>query len=144
VLNGIYIFISISYTSIDKYYNKFKCTFDIIQHKNTIENIRKIEEDILKKININGKNPQLKIYEHLSNGNIKFFSDNMEKVNNEIHTIHVNCGCDYLEDLLTAVFIAHTKVLTAIRLSSNNKKVEINIPKVEHFLFKVLSRDVYR
>ena len=50
---------------------------------------------------------------------------NMEKVNNEIHTIYTNCGCDYLEDLLTAVFIAHTKVLTAIRLSSNNKKVEI-------------------
>ena len=63
---------------------------------------------------------------------------NMEKVNNEIHIINTNCGCDYLEDLLTAVFIAHTKVLTAIRLSSNNKKVEINIPKVEHFLFKVL------
>jgi len=63
---------------------------------------------------------------------------NMEKVNHEIHTIHNNCGCDYMEDLLTAVFIAHTKVLTAIRLSSNNKKVEINVPKVEHFLFKVL------
>jgi hypothetical protein len=62
----------------------------------------------------------------------------MEKVNHEIHTIHTNCGCDYLEDLLTAVFIAHTKVLTAIRLSANNKKVEINVPKVEHFLFKVL------
>jgi hypothetical protein len=63
---------------------------------------------------------------------------NMEKVGNEIHVIQVNSGCDYLEDLLTAVFIAHTKVLTAIRLSTNNKKVEINIPKVEHFLFKVL------
>ena len=63
---------------------------------------------------------------------------NMERVNNEIHTIHTNSGCDYLEDLLTAVFIAHTKVLTAIRLSANQKKVEINIPKVEHFLFKVL------
>lgn len=63
---------------------------------------------------------------------------NMEKVNNEIHTIQINSGCDYLEELLTAVFIAHTKVLTAIRLSSNNKKVEINIPKVEHFLFKAL------
>ena len=63
---------------------------------------------------------------------------NMEKVNNEIHIINKNCGCDYLEDLLTAVFIAHTKVLTAIRLSSNNKKVEITVPKVEHFLFKVL------
>ena len=63
---------------------------------------------------------------------------NMEKVNHEIHTIYTNCGCDYLEDLLTAVFIAHTKVLTAIRLSANSKKVEINVPKVEHFLFKVL------
>lgn len=63
---------------------------------------------------------------------------NMEKVHNEIHTINTNCGCDYLDDLLTAVFIAHTKILTAIRLSSNKKKVEINVPKVEHFLFKVL------
>jgi hypothetical protein len=63
---------------------------------------------------------------------------NMEKVNHEIHTIHTNSGCDYLDDLLTAVFIAHTKVLTAIRLSSNKKKIEINVPKVEHFLFKVL------
>ena len=63
---------------------------------------------------------------------------NMEKVHNEINLIQMNTGCDYLEDLLTAVFIAHTKVLTAIRLSANNKKVEITIPKVEHFLFKVL------
>ena len=63
---------------------------------------------------------------------------NMEKVNHEIHTIHTNSGCDYMDDLLTAVFIAHTKVLTAIRLSSNKKKIEINVPKVEHFLFKVL------
>ena len=63
---------------------------------------------------------------------------NMEKVHNEIAVIHTNTGCDYLEDLLTAVFIAHTKVLTAIRLSANNKKIEITIPKVDHFLFKVL------
>lgn len=63
---------------------------------------------------------------------------NMEKVHMEIQRINTNSGCDYLEDLLTAVFIAHTKVLTAIRLSSNKKKIEINVPKVEHFLFKVL------
>jgi hypothetical protein len=63
---------------------------------------------------------------------------NMEKVSSEISRINTNCGCDYLDDLLTAVFIAHTKVLTAIRLSSNKKKIEINVPKVEHFLFKVL------
>ena len=63
---------------------------------------------------------------------------NMEKVHNEIHRIQTNSGCDYLDDLLTAVFIAHTKVLSAIRLSSNNKKIKIDIPKVEHFLFKAL------
>ncbi len=63
---------------------------------------------------------------------------NMEKVSSEIGRINTNCGCDYLDDLLTAVFIAHTKVLTAIRLSSNKKKIEINVPKVELFLFKVL------
>jgi hypothetical protein len=63
---------------------------------------------------------------------------NMEKVTNEINIIYNNCGCDYLDDLLTAVFIAHTKVLTAIRISSNNKKVQITVPKIEHFLFKVL------
>lgn len=63
---------------------------------------------------------------------------NMEKVSTEIATLQGNCGCDYMEDLLTAVFIAHTKVLTAIRVSSKQKKVQITVPKVEHFLFKVL------
>jgi hypothetical protein len=63
---------------------------------------------------------------------------NMEKVKHEIQVIQNNCGCDYLEDLLTAVCIAHTKVLTAIRLSSHRSKVEITVPKVEHFLFKAL------
>jgi hypothetical protein len=63
---------------------------------------------------------------------------NMEKVNTEIGQIQTSCGCDYLEDLLTAVFIAHTKVLTAIRVSNKQKKVQITVPKVEHFLFKVL------
>jgi hypothetical protein len=62
----------------------------------------------------------------------------MEKVQQEIHKINTNCGCDYFEDLLTAVFVAHTKVLTAIRLSSSKKKIEISVPKVDHFLFKVL------
>ena len=43
---------------------------------------------------------------------------NMEKVSTEITQLQASCGCDYLDDLLTAVFIAHTKVLTAIRISS--------------------------
>lgn len=64
---------------------------------------------------------------------------NMEKVTNEIKRLEYEIACEYLEDLLTAVFIAHTKILTAIRVSSKkNANVQINVPKTERFLFKVL------
>ena len=82
VLNGIYLFISITHTSIDKYYNKFKCTFDVYQYMDIIDKLRAIEQGILKKVNIYGKVPQYKIYEQIRNGNIKIFSDNIEKINN--------------------------------------------------------------
>jgi hypothetical protein len=82
VLNGIYLFISITHTSIDKYYNKFKCTFDVHQYMDIIDKLRAIEQGILKKTNIYGKVPQYKIYEQIKNGNIKIFSDNIEKINN--------------------------------------------------------------
>lgn len=81
VLNGIYLFINIVNTTIEKYYNKYKCSFDIDQHKEIIENIRIIEESILKKSNITNKMPQFKIHEQLKNGNIKIFIDNIEKIN---------------------------------------------------------------
>jgi hypothetical protein len=82
ILNGIYISININYTSVDKYYNKFKCAFDTNQYKDTIERIRIIEEGLLKKISIFGKTPQYKIYEQLRNGNIKVFSDTYDKIGN--------------------------------------------------------------
>ncbi len=64
---------------------------------------------------------------------------NMEKVTHEIKKLEYEIACEYLEDLLTAVFIAHTKILTAIRVSSKkNANVQINVPKTERFLFKVL------
>ncbi len=82
ILNGIYISVNICHTNIDKYYNKYRCTFDVNHYKETIENIKRIEEGILKKVNIYGKNPQHKIYEQLKNGNIKVFSETFEKINN--------------------------------------------------------------
>jgi hypothetical protein len=63
---------------------------------------------------------------------------NMEKVSHEIQAIQQRSGCDFLDDLLTAIFIAHTKVLTSIRINSEVKNIEITVPKVEHFLFKLL------
>lgn len=64
---------------------------------------------------------------------------NQDKVINETEKIQKDTKCDYLEELLTAVFIAHTKVLSAIRLSSKQKKLQITIPKIDHFLHRLLS-----
>ena len=82
ILNGIYVSVNICHSSIEKYYNKFKCTFDTNQHKEIIDKLRIAEEGILKKVNINGKIPQHKIYEQIKNGNIKVFSETFEKINN--------------------------------------------------------------
>jgi hypothetical protein len=64
---------------------------------------------------------------------------NQDKVIRETDLIQKDCKCDYLEELLTAVFIAHTKVLSAIRLTTRQKKLQISIPKLDHFLHRVLS-----
>jgi hypothetical protein len=63
---------------------------------------------------------------------------NQDKVVRETDTITKNSNCDYLEDLLTAVFIAHTKVLSAIRITTKQKKLQITIPKLDHFLHRTL------
>jgi hypothetical protein len=82
MLNGIYISINIYHTTIEKYYNKFKCNFDVNTHFELIDKLHSIESNIIKKINIKGKIPQYKIFEQLKNGNIKIFSDNIDKINN--------------------------------------------------------------
>ena len=42
--------------------------------------------------------------------------------------------CDWLEDLVTAVFILHTKILATIRSKNPPKKVNINVPEIKEFL----------
>ena len=83
ILNGIYMSISINQLTIEKYFNKYKCSFDIGTHINIIQRIKIIEENILHKINIKGKIPQYKIYEQIGNGNIKIFADNIEHISNQ-------------------------------------------------------------
>lgn len=64
---------------------------------------------------------------------------NLDKVQRETTALIMSTHCDYLEDLLTAVFIAHTKVLSAIRLTSKQKKLQITIPKLDHFLHRTMT-----
>ena len=71
---------------------------------------------------------------------LKQFPDwNVDKVQRETAKIQESTKCDYLEEILTAVFIAHTKVLSAIRLTSRQKKLQITIPKLDHFLHRTMS-----
>jgi uncharacterized membrane protein YukC len=81
VTNGINLFVPLYDVIVEKFYNKYKCTFNLINNKNIIENIIQIEENILKNINIKNKIIKKSIYEQLRIGNIKIFSENIDKTN---------------------------------------------------------------
>ncbi len=74
VLNGIYLLIKLNDITCEKYYNKYKCTFNVYNHKDIIESLKLIEEEIIKKYKTN-KIPSYKIYEQIKCGQIKLFSD---------------------------------------------------------------------
>jgi hypothetical protein len=100
-LNGIYLLINLSDISCEKYYNKYKCAFNNSNHKELIDNLKLIEEDILKKYKTN-KVPSYKIYEQIKSGYIKLFSDTGNKSNcsfilkiSGIWETHNNFGLTY-------------------------------------------------
>ena len=73
-LNGIYLIIHLNDISCEKFYNKYKCAFNVANHKDTIEHLKTIEEQLLKKYNTN-KVASYKIYEQVKCGFIKIFTD---------------------------------------------------------------------
>ena len=65
---------------------------------------------------------------------------NLDKVQRETASLLQGIHCDYTEDLITAVFIAHTKILSAIRLHAKpRRKINITVPKPEHFMHRAMS-----
>jgi hypothetical protein len=56
-------------------------------------------------------------------------------------------GCVYLEDLITCVHIIQLKILTVMRVGQKQKKIDINIPKLDDFVHKVyinVARKIYK
>jgi hypothetical protein len=56
-------------------------------------------------------------------------------------------GCSYLEDLITCVHIIQLKILTNMRVGIKQKKIIINIPKVDEFIHKTyinVARKIYK
>jgi hypothetical protein len=71
---------------------------------------------------------------------------NEDIIKKETSRIIEKSGCSYLEDLLTCVHIAQLKILSSIRTGKSQKKVEIDIPKLNGFIHKVyihISRELY-
>lgn len=72
---------------------------------------------------------------------------NPQIITNERKRIVDKSGCSYLEDLVTCVHIIQLKLLTAIRVGQKQKKIDINIPKLDDFIHKVyinVARKVYK
>jgi hypothetical protein len=82
IMSGISLFLSFNDVIIEKYYNKYKCTYNPAYHKSMIDDIKDIEDTLLKNVTIKNKIPQCKIVEQLRSGNIKFFSETIDKTNN--------------------------------------------------------------
>ena len=59
---------------------------------------------------------------------------NQEVIDEEYTNIISDSKCDWLEDLIMAVFVSHTRILTSINFNKNKNKVNLKIPKVDHFI----------
>ena len=71
---------------------------------------------------------------------------NEEIIKAEVDRIVEKSGCQYMEDLLSCVHIIHLKILTTIRTGKTQKKIDIDIPKLNHFIHKIYidcSRGLY-
>ena len=57
-------------------------------------------------------------------------------IDEETKRIVIQSNCSYLEDLLTCVHITQLKILTSIRVSQKQKKIDIDIPKLNTFIHR--------
>ncbi len=72
---------------------------------------------------------------------------NAQIIETERKRICEKSGCNYLEDLVTCVHIIQLKILTAMRVGQKQKKIDINIPKLDDFIHKTyinVARKIYK
>ena len=59
---------------------------------------------------------------------------NQEVILGECDTLLTESKCDWIDDLITAVFVSHTRVLTSINFSKNKRQINLKVPKTDHFI----------
>ena len=72
---------------------------------------------------------------------------NVSIIEEERKRIVERSNCSYLEELVTCIHIVQLKILTAMRVGQKQKKIDINIPKLEDFIHKAyinVARKIYK
>ena len=72
---------------------------------------------------------------------------NQEIIDTETKRIIETSKCNYLDELITCVHITQLKLLTSVRVSSEHKKLDIAVPKLNDFIHKVyieIARKLYK
>jgi len=63
------------------------------------------------------------------------------------HSDNITNRCAWFSDLLAAVFVACTKILSAVRLKADNKKIALKLPSNEVFIqtcYNNVAKDLYK
>ena len=96
--------------------------------------IKSIYEDSVKISEETGKdNEVLVLFQNMLS---KIPNWNQEIITAETERIITCSKCDYLEELITAVFVSHTRILTSIGPNKNDQKLNLKIPKTDNFIHK--------
>ncbi len=110
-----------------------------------IDGYKSILDESIKLCRENGENDKyLMTFQNLISRIPKW---NSQIIETERKRICEKSGCNYLEDLVTCVHIIQLKILTAMRVGQKQKKIDINIPKLDDFIHKTyinVARKVYK
>jgi hypothetical protein len=110
-----------------------------------VDGYKSILEEALKLCKENGEmNKYLMTLQNLISRVPKW---NSAIIETERRRICEKSGCNYLDDLVTCVHIIQLKILTAMRVGQKQKKIDINIPKLDDFIHKCYinaARKIYK
>ena len=110
-----------------------------------IDGYKSILEESLKLCKENNENDKyLMTFQNLISRIPKW---NDQIIETERKRICEKSGCNYLEDLVTCVHIIQLKILTAMRVGQKQKKIDINVPKLDDFIHKSyinVARKIYK
>jgi len=73
---------------------------------------------------------------------------NQDMIKNEYNRIEKLSNCDYIDNLIEAVFITNTKILTSVQINdSKSQNVKINIPQPSYFVHRCYiecAKEIYK